>query len=396
MQLIQDPSVEEFRKDVRDFLTATLPDDIRQRSVDAMYVGRAMQTRWHKILLAHGWGAPSWPKEHGGTGWSLAQQYVFDHELADADAPRGLPFGIDMVGPLLFAYGTEAQRKRYLPGILSGDEWWCQGFSEPGSGSDLASLQCKAKRDGDAYVLNGTKLWQTLAMDADMMFGLFRTDGSGKKQEGITVLLVDMHSPGLTLRPITLIDGSVEVAQCFFDDVRVPAGNRVGEENKGWGCAKYLLGIERLGIAEVARSKALLRRLKRLVASQTDGGAPVLADPYVARRIADIEVDLMALEATEYRFLFDPAHGGELGPEASILKLVGTQVEQRIAEAMMEAFGPYAQPAAGGPEGTNEPPVGHPFAEPATRLYFNMRKISIYGGSNEIQRNIVSKAVLGL
>jgi alkylation response protein AidB-like acyl-CoA dehydrogenase len=245
-------------------------------------------------------------------------------------------------------------------------------------------------------VLNGTKLWQTIAMDADMMFGLFRTDSSGRKQEGITVLLVDMRSPGLTLRPITLIDGSVEVAQCFFDDVRVPVANRVGEENKGWGCAKYLLSIERLGIAEVARSKALLRRLKRMAAEATDGDRPLAEDPTVARRIADIEIDLMALEATEVRFLFNPAQGGELGPEASILKLVGTQVEQRIAEAMMELSGYYAQPAARGPDGSNEPPVGPAFAEAATRLYFNLRKISIYGGSNEIQRNIVAKAVLGL
>ncbi|MGH6720060.1 MAG: acyl-CoA dehydrogenase family protein, partial [Alphaproteobacteria bacterium] len=313
-----------------------------------------------------------------------------------AYAPRPVIFGGEMVGPLLLEFGTEAQKARYLPRILTGEEWWCQGFSEPGSGSDLASLTCRAVRDADHYVINGTKLWQTAATEADMMFGLFRTESSGKKQHGITVLLVDMRAKGLSLRPITLIDGSQEVAQCFFDDVVVPVANRVGAENEGWGCAKYLLGIERLGIAEVARSRAMLARYVSIIESPDASGRRLIDDPDVATRLAEIEVELLALEATEYRMLFDPARGGEVGAEASTLKLVGTQVQQRISEATMEAAGYFAQAAAAGQGGDNARRVGPAFAEPAARNYFSLRKISIYGGSNEIQKNIVAKAVLGL
>jgi hypothetical protein len=396
MELMDDPATNAFRLEIQAFLRAKLPESVRKAVAEGGYLGREEHTRWHRTLHEKGWVAPAWPVEHGGCGWSLEKQYVFEQEFALANAPRAVIFGVDMVGPLLIEYGTPEQQKRYLPKILTGEEWWCQGFSEPGSGSDLASLACRAKREGDRYVINGTKIWQTLATEADMMFGLFRTDSTGKKQDGITVLLVDMKSKGLTLRPITLIDGSQEVAQCFFDDVRVPAADRVGEENKGWSCAKYLLGIERLGIAEVARSRAMFARLKSIVETPDLDGRRQIDDPEIATRMTEIEIDLMALEATEYRMLFDPARGGEVGAEASTLKLVGTQVQQRISEATMEAGGYYAQASAAGWEGDNAQRIGPAFAELASRNYFNLRKISIYGGSNEIQKNIVAKAVLGL
>jgi len=396
MELIRDPEITAFREEIREFLRTKLPESLRHKVAEGGYLGRAETTRWQRILFDRGWSAPGWPEAYGGRGWSLTKQYAFEQEFALANAPRGVPFGIDMVGPLLIEYGTDEQRARYLPRILTGEEWWCQGFSEPGSGSDLASLSCRAVRQGDHYVINGTKLWQTLATDADMMFGLFRTDSTGKKQQGITVLLVDMHSKGLTLRQITLIDGGQEVAQCFFDEVRVPVANRIGAENEGWGCAKFLLGIERLGIAEVARSRAMLDRYEVIVATPDAAGRRLLDDPEVANRLAEIEIDLIALEATEYRMLFDPARGGEVGAEASTLKLVGTQVQQLISEATMEAPGYFAQAAAAGIGGDNARRIGPAFAEPATRNYFNLRQISIYGGSNEIQKNIVAKAVLGL
>jgi len=396
MDLVNDPALDAFRAEIRAFLRANLTDDIRRKVMEGGYLSREAHTRWHKVLQKQGWIAPAWPVEHGGCGWPLAKQYVFEQEFALAYAPRAVIFGVEMVGPLLIEYGSAAQKARYLPGILSGDEWWCQGFSEPGSGSDLASLACMAVRDGDHYMINGTKLWQTAATEADMMFGLFRTDSSGRKQQGITVLLVPMKSKGLSLRPITLLDGGQEVAQCFFDDVRVPVANRVGEENQGWGCAKFLLSIERLGIAEVARSSAMLNRLKGIVEQPDAHGRRLADDPEVANEIAEIEIDLMALEATEYCMLFDPAAGADLGAEASTLKLMGTQVQQRISAATMAAAGPYAQAMASGLDGDNASRIGPDFAEPATRGYFNLRKISIYGGSNEIQKNIVAKAVLGL
>jgi alkylation response protein AidB-like acyl-CoA dehydrogenase len=396
MDFFDSPELSAFRDEVRSFLLANLPEDIRRKAAVTMYLERPDQTRWHQLLYRHGWGAPTWPREHGGTGWSLEQQYIFDHELAAAGAPRMIEFGLNMVGPLLMTYGSEEQRQRFLPRILSGEDWWCQGFSEPGAGSDLAALQCKARRDGDDYVINGTKIWTSSATESDMMFGLFRTDGSGKKQQGITFLLVDMKSPGLSIRPIKLIDGCYEVAQCFFDDVRVLVENRVGEEHKGWTYAKYVLGLERLGIAETGRSRALLAQLKEIATTAPGGGPALLDDPYFAERIAEVEIELDALEATEFRMLFDPEKKGELGAEASILKLCGTVVQQRLTELRMEAAGYYALPLADADKPTNLPPLGPAFAAAAAGQYLNFRKISIYGGSNEIQRNIVAKAVLGL
>ena len=386
-----------FRQEIRTFIADNLTEEMRGSVERAEFLGRALHTEWHKRLYEHGWGAPNWPVEYGGTGWSLGEQFVFEQELAAHYAPGLIYFGLDMVGPMLMEFGTEAQKQKFLPPIASGDLWWCQGFSEPSSGSDLASLQCRAKLEGDHYVVNGTKIWTSGADIADWMFGLFRTDNRGKKQQGITVLLIDMQSEGLSFQPIKTFDGGAEVNQTFFDDVSVPIEGRVGEEGKGWSLAKFLLGFERLGIAQVARSKAMLQRLKRIAATETSGGVPLIEDELFANHLAEVEVALAVLEATEHRLLFDPDRGGELGAEASILKIRGTDLQQRVLELTVEALGYYALPdVAPLPHGSNEEPIGPDFAAFASEAYFNHRKISIYGGSNEIQRNIVAKAVLGL
>ena len=384
-----------FRKEVRAFFEANLSEDVRRTMLTGLPLGRDLSDRWHKILLAKGWAAPNWPKEYGGAGWSLKQMYIFDQERAAAWAPLPVIFNIDMVGPLFIRYGTPEQNARFLPRVLSAEDHWCQGFSEPGAGSDLASLKCRAVRKGDRYVINGAKLWQTAVYDADMMFGLFRTDTSGKKQQGISVLVLPMDSKGLSLREVILLDGMERVAQCTFEDVEVPAENLIGEENQGWGIAKYLLTLERLGIAEVAASRACLVRLKALANAETRGNEPLFLDSTLMAEIAAVEADLDALEATEYRFLFDPQSNGELGPESSILKIQGTLIRQRLTELTMVVAGPFAQTTAMELP-TSEPDAARSFAPWATRHYLNFRKISIYGGSNEIQRNIVAKAVLGL
>jgi len=384
-----------FRLEVRQFFADNLPDDIRRAMMTGLPPDRALADRWHKILLAKGWGAPSWPREHGGTGWTLKQQYIYDQERAAAWAPLHVIFNIDMVGPMFIRYGTPDQKARFLPRVLSAEDHWCQGFSEPGAGSDLASLKCRAVRKGDRYVINGSKIWQTAPFEADMMFGLFRTDSSGRKQQGISVLVLPMSSKGLSLRPILLLDGIERVAQCTFEEVEVPVENLIGEENQGWSIAKYLLTLERLGIAEVAPARACLARLKALAAAEISANEPLSLDPTLVAELADLEADLDAVEATEHRFLFDPSSNGELGAESSILKIHGTLLRQRLTELTMRLAGPFAQrtemdlPAL-------QPDAERSYAPWATRHYFNYRKISIYGGSNEIQRNIVAKAVLGL
>ena len=384
-----------FRHEVRAFFRENLPEEIRRTMMTGLPIGRELADRWHKVMLAKGWAAPTWPKEHGGTGWSLKRQYIFEQERVAAWAPGPLIFNIDMVGPLFIRYGTPAQNARFLPRVLSGEDHWCQGFSEPGSGSDLASLKCRAVRKGDRYVINGAKIWQTAVYDSNMMFGLFRTDSSGRKQQGISVLVLPLASKGLSLRPILLLDGIERVAQCTFEDVEVPAENLIGEENQGWSIAKYLLTLERLGIAEVGASRACLGRLKALAGAEIRGNEPLLLDPTLLKEIAEVEADLDALEATEYRFLFDPQSNGELGPESSILKIHGTLIRQRLTELTMRVAGPFAQ-ETGTDLPSSAPDEARSFAAWATRHYFNFRKISIYGGSNEIQRNIVAKAVLGL
>jgi alkylation response protein AidB-like acyl-CoA dehydrogenase len=389
---------EAFRDEVRRFIRENLPAGIRAAvQAERMDVPAQEQRHWQRILADRGWGAPSWPKEHGGAGWTDEQFYIFERELALNDAPRPLSFGIQMLGPTLLHFGNEAQKRKFLPGTLRGDILWCQGYSEPNAGSDLASLRTKAVLEGDHYVVNGSKIWTTDAHHADWMFGLFRTDSSGKKQEGITFLLLDMKSPGLTVRPLIMFEGTHEVNQVFFDNVKVPVAQRVGEEGKGWTIAKYLLSLERFGTAEVSRTLASIARLKRLAARVPAGEGTLLDDPDFAQRLADAEMELRALELTELRFLFAP--GGEAGgAEASMLKIRGTEIQQEVFGLTVEALGHYAQAAPG--TGAAEVPA-ELLAEfrrgaAASRTHFNFRKTSIYAGSNEIQKNIIAKAVLGL
>jgi alkylation response protein AidB-like acyl-CoA dehydrogenase len=385
-----------FRDQVRAFLEAELPADLRHKVVNHLRLHKDDYVRWHRILARQGWAAPGWPREYGGPGWTPVQRHIFDEECARAGTPPILPFGVNMVAPVIMAFGSQAQKDYYLPRILSCEDWWCQGYSEPGAGSDLASLKTTAVRDGDHYVVNGQKTWTTLAQHADMIFCLVRTDPTVRKQEGISFLLVDMHAPGVTVRPIIMLDEDHEVNEVFFDNVRVPVANVVGQENRGWTYAKYLLGHERTGIAAVGRSKRELARLKALARREQKDGAPLLRDPLFAAKVADLEIELMALEMTVLRVLAD-AHRAP-GPEASVLKVRGTEIQQRLSELMVEAAGPLALPFDPAYlEGeTGHSVIDDDFAAPLLPHYFNYRKTSIYGGSNEIQRNIISQMILGL
>ncbi|HLJ20961.1 MAG TPA: pimeloyl-CoA dehydrogenase large subunit [Stellaceae bacterium] len=388
-----------FRNEVRAFFKAALPPEIRRKMVEGRHLGKDDIVRWQRILNAKGWAVPHWPVEWGGTGWSPTQQYIFQEEMQQAPAPQPLAFGTSMVGPVIIAFGNDAQKQHYLPRIRNIDDWWCQGFSEPGSGSDLASLKTSAKRVGDHYIVNGQKTWTTLAQHADMIFCLVRTDPAAKKQEGISFLLIDMKSPGITVRPIVTMDGGAEVNEVFFDEVKVPVANRVGEENKGWDYAKYLLGNERTGIARVGVSKERIRRLKELAAIEPAGGGKrMIDDVRFCEKIAEVEIELKALEMTQLRVVAAERHGRSKKPDpaSSILKIKGSEIQQAISELLMDVVGPYAMPYQPDLEGSNEPPIGPEYAGPLAPTYFNWRKISIYGGSNEIQRNIISKAILGL
>ena len=389
MDLSFSPEEEAFRAEVRAFIAESKPK--LPKSVgwpEAEVTSREDYLAWHKLLYRKGWIAPHWPREHGGTGWSVTQRYIFNQECAAADMPGLLPFGLAMLGPVLIAFGSGAQKQRFLPRILSGDDWWCQGYSEPGAGSDLASLRMRALDEGDHFTVNGQKTWTTLAQFAAWIFCLVRTDPNVKPQEGISFLLIDLKSPGVTIKPIIVLDGAREVNEVFFDNVQVPAENLVGEMNKGWTYAKFLLVHERSTLASVARQRAALVRLKGFARAE-------LADDEAFRRkLAEAEIDLMALEMTELRTLAAEARGEMAGPESSILKIRGTELQQRLTELAEEAVGWYAFPDARG-LGPNEK-VGPDYAMGAAGRYFNMRKASIYGGSNEIQRNIIAKAILGL
>jgi alkylation response protein AidB-like acyl-CoA dehydrogenase len=383
-----------FRNEVRSFIDDNYPARLRQFA-DREDMGKEEFLEWHRILGAKGWSAPAWPTQYGGPGWTPTQRYIFSEELARAETVPILPFGINMVGPVIYTFGSQAQKDRFLPPILKGEEWWCQGYSEPGSGSDLASLKCKAERDGDHYVINGQKTWTTFAQHADWGFFLCRTKSDGKPQEGISFILVDMRTPGITVRPIITIDGGHEVNEVWLENVRVPVENLVGEENMGWTYAKFLLAHERSGIAGVARSKRGVDKLKALARSETVDGAPLIEDSDFQRDVAQLEIDLTSLEITELRTLAREQAGKGPGPESSLLKIKGTEIQQRITELAMQAVGAYAQPYARGFEGDNSS-VGPDHAHWTAPNYFNMRKTSIYGGSNEIQRNIIAKMVLGL
>jgi alkylation response protein AidB-like acyl-CoA dehydrogenase len=385
-----------FRATVREFATTRLPTDIRDRVLNFRHVPRDDYVRWQRILAAHGWGAPAWPLEYGGAAWNATQRNIFDEECFTAGAPRQMPFGLSMVGPVLQKFGTPAQQAYFLPRIVSMEDWWCQGYSEPGAGSDLASLKTRAgrtQRDGQGiYIVNGQKTWTSFAHWADWIFCLVRTNPDAKPQEGISFLLIDMKTPGVTVRPIIMVDGAHHVNDVFFDNVKVPVANLIGKENEGWTCAKFLLANERLGIAEVPGSKRGVRSLWQLAHDS------MRDDPSLKEKIADVDLQVQALEMSELRALSTLQLGGAPGPEASILKVRGSEIQQRIAELAMEAVGEYAAPYQ--PDllfrDTNETPIGPDHAPPAAPRYFNMRKTTIYGGSTEIQKNIVSKAILGL
>lgn len=384
-----------FRDSVRSFLDQNLPADLQHKVRKHLRLNKDDYVRWHKTLARQGWVAPGWPAEFGGPGWSPAQRHIWEEECARAGTPPILPFGVNMVAPVIMAFGSQAQKEHFLPRILSCEDWWCQGYSEPGAGSDLASLKTTAVRDGDHYIVNGQKTWTTLAQHADMIFCLVRTDSGVRKQEGISFLLMDMHAPGITVRPIIMLDEDHEVNEVFFDNVRVPVENLVGQENKGWTYAKYLLGHERTGIAAVGRSKRELGFLKRFAAAQSIDGKPLLSDPLFGAKVAALEIELMALEMTVLRVL-SQAHKAP-GPEASVLKVRGTEIQQTLTELMVEAAGPLALPFDPAYlEGENDHSIVDDDAAPLAAHYFNVRKTSIYGGSNEIQRNIITQMILGL
>ncbi|HEU4969747.1 acyl-CoA dehydrogenase family protein [Sphingomonas sp.] len=386
-----------FREEARAFIAENYPAALRGKQDEGEELGKEDFLSWHRVLAKKGWVAPAWPKEYGGPGWTTTQRFIWSEELARADTLPIVPFGINMVGPVIYTFGTPEQKARFLPRILSGEDWWCQGYSEPGAGSDLASLRTKAVRDGDHYIVNGQKTWTTLAQHADWGFFLVRTDPDSKPQEGISFLLLDMKSPGVTVRPIITLGGEHEVNEVWLEDVRVPVDQRIYEENKGWTCAKFLLAHERTGIAGVARSKRGVERIKTIARSEVDGDRPLIANPFFKRKIAELEIDLTALEYTELRTLASEASGRGPGPESSLLKIKGTEIQQRITELALEAVGHYGAPYFRGfGEGDNEHPIGPDYAHRAAPTYFNGRKTSIYGGSNEIQRNIIAKMVLGL
>jgi alkylation response protein AidB-like acyl-CoA dehydrogenase len=389
-----------FRDEVRAFLAENLTPELRQAGqlMTSVFVDKQYSIPWQKILHAKGWVAPSWPVEYGGTGWNEMQRYIFQAECARAGAPGLSPMGLRMVGPCIQKYGTPEQKAFFLPRILSGEDYWCQGYSEPGSGSDLASLQMKAVRDGDDYVLNGSKIWTTHAQWANRMFCLVRTDASGKPQRGITFLLLEMDTPGIEVKPIITLAGEHEVNQVFFDNVRVPVSGRLGEENDGWTVAKYLLEFERGGSSAPGLKVSAAKVRAIAAAERGDLGEPLLSDPIFRSRLAELEILLEAIEMTEHRVMTELSSGKNPGPASSMLKTQATEATQRIDALAIDAAAYYAhadQPRAREP-GSNETPVGPEHSLTAMPRYLNNRAASIYGGSNEIQRDIMARLVLGL
>jgi alkylation response protein AidB-like acyl-CoA dehydrogenase len=389
-----------FREEVRQFFREKFPADIRHKQMNGIALTKDDMVRWQKILYEQGWAAVNWPVEYGGTGWSAIQRYIFANEIADANAPDMVPFGVKMVAPVIYTFGTEAQRKRFLPDILQSNVWWCQGYSEPGAGSDLASLKTRAERRSDHYVVNGTKTWTTLGHYADWIFCLVRTSSDvARRQEGISFLLVDMSTPGVTVKPIITIEGDREDNEVHLENVKVPFENLVGEEGKGWTYGKVLLQHERTNIAGVARSKYRLRRLREKISQSMHGGAPLMEDRNFARKLAALDIELHALDYTELRTLAAVAVGKAPGPESSILKVKGTEIQQELDALFMEAAGYYALPYIPEQYVVDFPVderIGFASETKSSLRYFNNRKASIYGGSNEIQKNIIAKHVLGL
>ena len=386
----------DFQAEVRDFLTSEYPLGIKEKQDKRLPLEKEDIISWQKILASRGWFAINWPKEHGGTGLTPTQIYILQNELAGANTPVLIPFGVNMCGPVVYTFGTEEQKKKFLPGILNSDTWWCQGYSEPGSGSDLASLQTKAELKGDNYLVNGTKTWTTLAQHADWIFCLVRTETTDIKQEGISFLLIDMKSKGVEVKPIITIDGAHEVNMVYFDNVEVPTTNLIGEEGQGWNIAKFLLMHERTGIAGIAALKRELKRLKEISSDLIVAGASLLEDTNFRNKIEAAEIELTATEFTELRTLSQISSGGAPGPESSILKIKGTELQQSISELFIEMLGYYAHPFLTEAELGSNASIGPDYAGSAMPHYLNFRKVSIYGGSNEIQRNVISKAILGL
>ena len=398
MNLEFSESEQSFRAEVQAFLREHLPAALSAKVLGLKRLTRDDLLSWHRILHAKGWSAPPWPREFGGPGWTAVEQHIFDEECARAGAPPLIPFGIRMVAPVIMQFGSREQQEYFLPRILSGEHAWCQGYSEPGAGSDLASLTTRAQLNGDHYIVNGQKTWNTLGHFADWIFCLVRTETQARQQEGISFLLIDMKSPGITVRPIALMDGEHEVNDIFFDNVEVPVRNRIGEENKGWTYAKYLLGHERVNIAQVGQARRELSRLKQLAARELSGGEPLLEDTRFRDRIAEVEIDLLALEITVMRVLSAETARRDPGAESSVLKIRGAEIQQTLSELMMQAVGYYALPyipEALEPGWRAEGATEQDWPAFASR-YFNLRKTTIYSGSNEIQRNIIARRILGL
>ncbi len=381
-----------FREEVRGFFATHYTQDLRDRIANDDTFKDAV-IEWQKILHKQGWVAPGWPAEYGGTGWNSTQKFIYDSERAAAGVRDVVPFGLTMVAPVIYTFGTPEQKEQFLPKILASDIWWCQGYSEPGAGSDLASLKTKAEIDGDDYVVNGTKVWTTLAQHADWIFCLVRTSNEGKRQRGISFLLIDMKTPGITVNPIVTIDNHHSLNEVVFDNVRVPIANRIGEENKGWTYAKALLAHERTGIAGVSDSKRNLAQVREFAASEINAGKSLLSEPSFQNRLSDIEIDLMALEYTELRVLATVAAGGAPGAESSMLKIKGTEMQQAIQILRMEVAAYYQGVL---PNELSREQLGHDFGSEARQAYMYGRAATVYGGSNEIQRNVMAKAVLGL
>jgi alkylation response protein AidB-like acyl-CoA dehydrogenase len=382
-----------FREEVHHWLKINLPEDIRQKVIGYQELSKEDYQRWHKILAAKGWSVPNWPVKWGGTGWDMTQRYIYDEEFALAGAPRLPPFGPAMCAPVLLKFGTSAQKEQFLPRIREGEDFWVQGYSEPGAGSDLAAVKTRAERVGDHYVINGQKIWTTLGQHGDWIFCLVRTDPNAeKRQEGISFILMDMKTPGITVRPLILMDGGHEVNEIFFDNVKVPVQNLVFEENKGWTVAKYLLGHERMGSGSVGASRRELAALRTLAQRELKNGKSLIEDLRFKDKISRVEIELDALEITSMRFLDQMRRTGQApGADVSMLKIRGTEVQQMITELAMQAVGPNAQPFVSVSNGFVDP-----FTSRLAPRYFNFRKASIYAGSNEIQRNIIAKMSLGL
>ncbi len=399
MHVTFSPEELDFQEEIRAFFRDEFPNDIREMQAKGMELKPADQVRWQQLLHKKGWAGINWPVEYGGTGWTPVQKYIFATEEANANAPLVIPFGLSMVGPVIYTFGNEEQKQRFLPDILASNVWWCQGYSEPGSGSDLASLRTRADLDGDHFVVNGTKTWTTLGQHADWIFCLARTNTDvARRQEGISFILVDMKSPGVSVKPIILLDGTHEVNEIHFDNVEVPVENLVGEEGKGWTYGKVLLQHERASIAAVARSRYRMRRLRKQVSSSVRGATPMIEDNNYMRKLAAVEVELKALEYTELRTLAAVASGKAPGPESSILKIKGTEIQQAIDMLYLQAAGYYALPYVPDqyePDFSDDR-IGQGKETQAALRYFNFRKASIYGGSNEIQKNIIAKHLLGL